>query len=83
MYQNLHICRGVVINLLGFDLTFVYRLQDGVNQRDGRLRERNLADDERLVVEFLNLCPNLQDASPLSVIVSGHVNASASGEVGV
>ena len=74
---------GVVVHLLGFDLSFFNGLQDGIDERRGSLREWYLANDKCLLVEFLNLCTHLQNAAALAVVVFRHVDASARGEVGI
>ena len=83
MNEDFGFCSGVVFHLLGLDLPFVDGFQDGVDERGGVLRERYLADDERLVVKFLDLGAHLQHAATLTVVVFAHIDAAASGEVGI
>src|SRR3712207_8908792 len=80
MYQNLHFGRRVVFYFLGFYLTFLYGLRYRVDERGRCFTERNLLDDERLVVEFLYARPYLEHASALSVVVFAGVYAATRSE---
>ena len=64
------------------DFSLLYRLEDRVNQRLCRLRERNLTDDECLRVEFFNFGTYFQYATSLSVIVFRDIDGATCGEVG-
>ena len=83
MYLYLHLCRCHVINLFYLYFPFFHSFQYRLLQCVGRLAKRNLPDDERLVVEFLYLCPDLEYSPALSVVVAAYVNGTASGEVGI
>ena len=83
MHLYLHLGCRVVINLPGLDLAFFDGLEYGVDECGRGLAEWYLAYDECLVVEFFYLCPDLQRASPLSVVILAHVDASSRGEVGI
>ena len=69
--------------MASLDLPLFYCFQDGVNQRFSSLREWNLADDERLGVQFLNLRTYLQYASALSVVVFRDIYRTTRREVGI
>ena len=69
--------------MAGLDLALVDGLQDAVNDGLGGLRERNLADDQRLGVQLLNLGTHLQHAASLAVVIFGYIYRTARGEVGI
>ena len=81
MHLNFHLRSRVVVHFLGLNLTFIYRSQYRVDEGGGGFAKRNLLDNQRLVVQFLNLGPHFQRSAPLSVIVFLHVNAATRGEV--
>ena len=82
MHLNLYVCCRQVFHLTGFDLAFLDGFHNRVLQRFRGLRERNLADDERLLVYLLDLRTHLEHASALSVIVFRHIDTARSGEIG-
>ena len=81
VYQDFHLGGRVVVHLSDFYFSLFVGLEDAVYDGRGGLSERNLADGERLVVELLYLCPDLDRAAPHSVVVTCHVDASAREEV--
>lgn len=64
------------------DLTLLDSFEDRVNQCLRCLGEWYFTDDECLGVELLNLGTYLQHATPLSVVVFGHIDGASCGEVG-
>ena len=82
VHLYLHLRRRVVVNLPRLYLALLYGLEYGVDECGSGLAIRYFAYDERLVVEFLYLCPHLQHSAALPVVVSAHVDASARREVG-
>ena len=83
MHLNFHLRSRVVVHFLGLNLTFIYRSQYRVDEGGGGFAKRNFLDNQRLVVQFLNLGPHFQRSAPLSVVVFLHVNAATCGKVGI
>ena len=83
MHLNLHLCGGQVFHLARLYLASLDGFHYRVLQCLGCLGERYLADDERLLVEFLYLGAHLDRASALAVVIFRHVYASACWEVGI
>ena len=81
MHLYFDIGSGVVVHLLGFDLSFFNSLQDCIDERRGSLREWYLANDKCLLVELLNLGTHLQHATTLSVVVFRDVDAAGCREI--
>ena len=72
-----------VFHVTGLDLALLDGFQNGVDDGLRRLGERNLADDQRLRVQFLYLGTHLQHTTALSVVVFRHVDAATRREVGI
>ena len=83
MNLYLHLGRGEVGNVLGLDLPFLDGFRDTLAQGVYGLGVGELTDDQRLVVELLDLCSHLQHTTPLTVVVFADINATACGEVGI
>ena len=83
MHLHLHVGRCEVGYVLGLDLALLNSLGNTFAKGADRLGERQVADDERLVVEFLNLGSHFQYTASLTVVVFGNVDAAARGEVGI
>ena len=83
MNLYLHLGRGKVGNVLRLDLSFLNGLRDTLAQGVHRLGIRQFTNHQRLVVELLDLGTHLQQTAPLTVVVLAHINATASGEVGI
>ncbi|CCY15563.1 unknown [Prevotella sp. CAG:755] len=73
----------VVIDLADLDFTLLVGFQDAFDERRGRFPVGYFCDDERLVVEFLDLCTHLDVAAAHAVVVSRDIDASAGEEVGI
>ena len=69
MHLDLHACSCEVFHLTGLDLTFLDGLHDRVLQGLRGLREGNLADHERLLVDLLDLRTHLYDTAALTVVI--------------
>ena len=83
MNLYLHLGRGKVGNVLRLDLSFLNGLRDTLTQGVHRLGIRQFTNHQRLVVELLDLGTHLQQTASLTVVVLAHINATASGEVGI
>ena len=83
MHLYLHLCGRVVVHLACLYLALLDGLEYRVDKRSGGLAEGYLAYHERLAVELFYLCPHLQRAPALSLVVFAHVDASARREVGI
>ena len=81
MHLNLNLSRRHVVNLLNLYLSLFNSLQYRLFQGVGSLAERQVADNESLVVELLYLCSHLQHTTTLTVVVSTNVDRTASREV--
>ena len=81
--EYLDISRREVFHLAHLYLTFLYRLSDRLDECFGSFRERYVADYQRFLVKFLNLCSNLNRATSLSVVILAHINRTTCREVGV
>ena len=81
--EYLHLSRCQVVYAAGLDLTLLDGLGDAFAERAHRLRERQLAYDQRLGVQLLYLSAYLEHAATLSVVVFRHVDRAARLEVGV
>ena len=83
MYLYLHIGGRQVLYLTGFYLAFLNSSDDAILQGLRGFREGYLSDDERLLVDLLDLRAHLHRSSPLAVIVFRHVDGARGGEVWV
>ena len=83
LHLNLHVAGRHVDDAAGLDLTFLNGFGDGVLQGGSRLGVGYLTDDERLVVEFVDLGSDAHHAATLSVVVFAYVDGTAGGEVGI
>ena len=83
MHLHLHVGRCEVGHVLGLDLALFDGFGDTFAKGADRLGERQVADDERLVVEFLNLGSHFQYTASLTVVVFGNIDAATRGEVGI
>ena len=81
MHLNLNLSRRHVVNLLNLYLSLFNSLQYRLFQCVGSFAERQVADNESLVVQLLNLCSHLQHTATLTVVVSTDVDRTASREV--
>ena len=80
---DFHVFGGVVHNLLDLDFALVIGRHDGVDKAVGGGAEGNFADDERLVVQLLDFCTDLETSAAFAVIVFAHVDDAARVEVRV
>ncbi len=83
LYLYLHVACRHVDDTSCFDLPFLDGFGDGVLQGSGGFGVGHLADDERLVVEFVDFGSYAHHAAALSVVVFAHVDGTAGGEVGI
>ena len=83
MYHNLDVCRCQVVDAAGLDLALLNGLRDTLTECGDRFRERQFADDERLLVDLLDLGAHLQHTAALTVVVFRDVDAATRLEVGV
>ena len=81
--KNLGLGSRDVLNLADLYLALLDGFQYALDERSGRLAERNLAYYQRLVVEFLDFCAHLYRAASLAVVVLAYVNASSRKEIGI
>ena len=83
LHLYLHLGSRQVLHVACLDLALVDSFQYRVDNRLRGLRERYLADDQRLRVQLLYLGTHLQHAATLSVVVFRHVDGTSRGEVGI
>ena len=81
MHLNLHLCRREVVDASRFDFSFLNGLFDALDKALDGFRERQVTDDECLLVKFFYLRTHLQYATALAVVVLAHVNGAAGLEV--
>ena len=83
MHLYLYFGRRVIVYALGFYLPLIPGFENRVDKRGGVLAERYLTNDERFVVQLLNLGAHLDRTTPLTVVISTGIDRSARGEVGI
>ena len=80
---DFHVFGGVVHNLLDLDFALVVGGHDGVDKAIRGSAEGDFADDERLVVQLLDLCTDLEASAAFAVVVFANVDDAARVEVRV
>ena len=83
LHLYLHLRRRQVFHVARLDFSLVNGFQYRVDNGLRRLRERNLANHQRLVVQLLYLRTYFQRTPTLSVVIFRHIYAATRGEVGV
>ena len=83
MDLDFHVFGGVVHNLLDLDFALVVGRHDGVDKAIRGSAEGNFANDERLVVEFLDFRTDLEASAAFAVVVFANVDDAARVEVRV
>ena len=79
--QNLHLCRGHILNLLDLDFALVLGLQYGIDHLAGGLSVRNFRYGDGVLVNFLYAGANLYHAATLAVHVFGTFGEASGREV--
>ena len=82
MNLDFHLCRSQVIYAFSFDFTLFDSLGDTLDQCANGFGERQLANDECLLVKFLNLGAHFQHTAALAIIIFRYIDASTCLEVG-
>ena len=80
---DFHVFGGVVHNLLDLDFALVIGCHDGVDKAVRGGAEGNFADDQRLVVQLLDFCTDLEASATFAVVVFANVDDAARVEVRV
>ena len=83
VHLHFHVGRSEVGHVLGLDFPLFDGFGDAFAKGADGLGERQVADDERLVVELLNLGAYFQYTASLAVVVFRNVDRAPRGEVGI
>ena len=81
--QYLHLCRCEVVDVSRLYLAFFNGFLDALYETFHGLREWQVANDERLLVNLLDLGTHLEHTAALAVVIFRHVDESSGLEVGV
>ena len=82
MHLNLHIGSGQILHLTGLDLALFYSLHDRILDALRGLREGNLTNNERLLVNLFDLRPHLDGTTTLAIVVFADIDATSRWEIG-
>ena len=80
---DFYLCRGEVIYTLGLDLAFLDGFGDAFNQSAYGLGVGQFADDEGLLVEFLDFGTHFQHTASLAVVIFRDIDTAARLEIGI
>ena len=83
MYEDFYIRRCDVFYLTSLDFSLFYCLGNAFDEAYRGFAVWYFADDERLVVEFVNLGSYLQNTTSLPIVVFAYVDGTTSREIGV
>ena len=81
--NNFHVGRCHVLHLANLDFSLLAGADDAVNEGHNILAKGNFGDDQRLVVQFLNLRAHLDRTTAHTVVVLRDIDGTARLEIGI
>src|SRR5574344_11707 len=83
MHQYLHMGSGIILHLASLNFALFHSFQYAIYQCGGSFSERNLLDNQCLIVQLFYLGTHLEYATALTVIIFTHIYTAARREVGI
>ena len=83
MDNDFHVGRCHILHFANLYFTLLAGADDAVNEGHDVLAEGNFGDDQRLVVQFLNLRTHLDRTAAHTVVVFRHIDGAARLEIGI
>ena len=83
MYQNLYLCRGVIVYFTDFYFSLFHRFQNRIYQRGGGFTIRNLCNGKCFIIQLGDFSAYFHYATPFSVVVFRYVDGTSGLEVGI